>query len=78
LGRRSMSIFLMHTITGSGLRIVLEHAAPGLNIYIAILLTIVSGVYLPVAVEWSAERIGLATLLGFRPFRLGQPRAVAT
>ncbi len=72
LGRRSMSIFLMHTIMGSGLRIVLAHVAPGLNVYIAILLTIAAGVYLPMAIEWSAERVGLATLLGFRPFRFLQ------
>ncbi len=76
LGRRSMSIFLLHAITGSGLRIVLAHAMPGLNVYVAILLSIISAVYLPIAIEWAAERIGLATVLGFRPFRFGQPRAV--
>jgi surface polysaccharide O-acyltransferase-like enzyme len=76
LGRHSMSIFLLHAITGSGLRIVLAHVAPGLNVYIAILLTLLSGIYLPIAIEWAAEQMGAATILGFKPFRFGQLRAV--
>jgi surface polysaccharide O-acyltransferase-like enzyme len=77
LGRHSMPIFLLHAITGSGLRIVLAHVAPGLDVYIAILLTILLGIYLPIAIEWAAEQIGLATLFGFKPFRFGQRRRAA-
>lgn len=78
LGRHSMAIFLLHAITGSGLRIVLARVVPGLEVYVAILLTILSGVYLPIFVEWTAERMGLATLLGFRSFRFGRRKATAS
>lgn len=77
LGRHSMAIFLLHAITGSGLRIVLSRVVPGMDVYIAILLTILSGVYLPIFVEWTAERMGLATLLGFKSFRFGRRKAPA-
>lgn len=77
LGRHSMAIFLLHTITGSGLRIILGHAAPELNVYFVIVLTIFSGLYVPIAIEWGAERMGLAKLLGLKPFKFRKPQAAA-
>ena len=78
LGRHSMSIFLLHAITGSGLRIVLARVAPQLDVYLAVLLTILSGVYLPILVEWVADRIGMATVLGFKSFRFGRRQTPAS
>ncbi len=64
LGRRSMSIFLLHVMVVAGCRIVLWRLAPELPAAFVLALSVSLGVLLPCGAAWLAQRAGLSALLG--------------
>lgn len=80
-GRHSLPIFLLHVIAGAGTRIILYKLAPGLDLAIAISLSLIAAVIGPLVIDRIAERTGTATLLGLRSLPISQaakPVAAAT
>lgn len=73
LGRRSLSIYLLHVIAASSVRIALMHIAPDLNLYLAVTLTVLGGVCLPLIADALAQGAGVAAPLGLRTFRVRWP-----
>jgi peptidoglycan/LPS O-acetylase OafA/YrhL len=67
LGQHSYVIYLLHVITGAGARIALGKLAPGLNVAVAVLISLAAAIVLPVLFERIVRKLGLATLLGLDP-----------
>ena len=66
-GRHSLVIFLLHVIAGSGLRVILSKAVPGLDVTVAIVLVLAMSLAAPLIFEMMAKRVGAEALLGLRP-----------
>jgi fucose 4-O-acetylase-like acetyltransferase len=67
LGRHSLAIYLVHVLTGAGARVVIQVLRPGTEPVIAIAVSLLCAVLLPLVFEWLAVRLNLARILGLRP-----------
>lgn len=67
LGRHSFSIYLVHVIAGAGARVILQAVRPGIDPVIAVAISLICAVLLPLVFDWVAVRFNVARALGLRP-----------
>jgi fucose 4-O-acetylase-like acetyltransferase len=67
LGQHSYAIYILHVIAGAGSRILLARFLPWLDVSLAMLVSFLAALILPIIAERIARQMGLAALAGFDP-----------